>query len=133
MNFLAPFKFYRDEPRMVIMQAIFCPQGDKLIARLPSARAGESCRTKRNRRRHALHCAGAAGKTDSEAAWRGSPRLSAEAIVEAAQIYRVYFHGPAYQVLERAWWDGERMIGELATICRTINQPPIGRHSWRRG
>jgi hypothetical protein len=41
--------------------------------------------------------------------------LSAEAIVQAAQIYCIYFHGPAYQVLDRAWWDGTRMIGEMAT------------------
>ena len=34
--------------------------------------------------------------------------------MQAAQIYRIYFHGPAYQVLERAWWDGTRMIGEMA-------------------
>ena len=32
-------------------------------------------------------------------------------IIEAADIYRLYFHGPAYQVLERAWWDGKRMSG----------------------
>ena len=32
VNFLAPFKFYRDEPRTVIIQAVFYPQGDKLVA-----------------------------------------------------------------------------------------------------
>ena len=35
-------------------------------------------------------------------------------IVEAADIYRLYFHGPAYQVVERAWWDGHRIIGLMA-------------------
>ncbi|HET8667564.1 MAG TPA: polyketide synthase dehydratase domain-containing protein, partial [Terriglobales bacterium] len=35
-------------------------------------------------------------------------------VIEAADIYRVYFHGPAYQVLGRAWRDGNRIIGELA-------------------
>jgi hypothetical protein len=44
-----------------------------------------------------------------------TPDLSADAIVNSAQIYRVYFHGPAYQVLERAWWDGTHLIGEMAT------------------
>jgi hypothetical protein len=51
------------------------------------------------------------------------PSLSAEAIVEAAQIYRIYFHGPAYQVLERAWWDGEHIIGELAEKLPDNHQP----------
>ena len=35
-------------------------------------------------------------------------------IIEAADIYRLYFHGPAYQVMERAWWDGHRIVGLLA-------------------
>jgi len=35
-------------------------------------------------------------------------------ILEAADIYGVYFHGPAYQVLEKAWCDGKRIIGLLA-------------------
>ena len=52
-----------------------------------------------------------------------APRLSAEAIVQAAQIYRIYFHGPAYQVLERAWWDGTRMIGEMAAGLPGNHQP----------
>ena len=32
VNFLAPFKFYKDEPRTVTIQAFFYPQGDKLVA-----------------------------------------------------------------------------------------------------
>jgi hypothetical protein len=35
-------------------------------------------------------------------------------VIEAADIYRLYFHGPAYQVLERAWWDGHRIVGLMA-------------------
>jgi hypothetical protein len=35
-------------------------------------------------------------------------------IIEAADVYRLYFHGPAYQVVERAWWDGHRIIGLMA-------------------
>ena len=45
-------------------------------------------------------------------------------MVEAAQIYRIYFHGPAYQVLERAWWDGEHIIGEMAEKLPDNHQPP---------
>ena len=32
VNFLAPFKFYKNEPRTVTIQAVFYPQGEKLIA-----------------------------------------------------------------------------------------------------
>ena len=39
---------------------------------------------------------------------------------KAADIYRIYFHGPAYQVLGRAWRDGDRVVGELAEILPSI-------------
>jgi len=29
-------------------------------------------------------------------------------------VYKIYFHGPAYQVVERAWRDGERIVGAMA-------------------
>ena len=32
VNFLSPFKFYRDEPRTVTVQAVYHPQGDRLLA-----------------------------------------------------------------------------------------------------
>jgi hypothetical protein len=35
-------------------------------------------------------------------------------VFEAGDIYRIYFHGPAYQVLERAWLDGNRVVGLMA-------------------
>jgi hypothetical protein len=35
-------------------------------------------------------------------------------VIDKPDIYRVYFHGPAYQVLERAQVDGDRAIGLMA-------------------
>ncbi len=114
VNFLAPFKFYKDEPRTVTIQAFFYPQGDKLVANcrlfglrtLPNQPQPQETTHFTARVR--------VSKQPSQAVTGAAPRLSAEAIVGAAQIYRIYFHGPAYQVLERAWWDGRRMIGEMA-------------------
>ena len=50
----------------------------------------------------------------------GSPAGHA---IEAADIYRLYFHGPAYQVLERVWWDGKRVIGLMAKGLPSNHQP----------
>jgi hypothetical protein len=36
------------------------------------------------------------------------------AAADSPQVYRVYFHGPAYQVLRRVWRAGDRVVGELA-------------------
>jgi hypothetical protein len=51
------------------------------------------------------------------------PIVSDGSPIEAAQIYRIYFHGPAYQVLERAWWDGQRMIGQFASGLPVHHHP----------
>jgi hypothetical protein len=51
------------------------------------------------------------------------PTMHADRTVDAADIYRIYFHGPAYQVLERAWWDGNRMIGMLAKNLPANHHP----------
>ena len=34
--------------------------------------------------------------------------------MDKSDIYRIYFHGPAYQVLDHALLDGERVIGVMA-------------------
>jgi hypothetical protein len=44
-------------------------------------------------------------------------------LVEASDIYRLYFHGPAYQVVEKAWWDGKRVIGLLAKELPANHHP----------
>jgi hypothetical protein len=35
-------------------------------------------------------------------------------VLDREAIYKIYFHGPAYQVLERAVIDGDRAIGVMA-------------------
>jgi Polyketide synthase dehydratase len=53
-------------------------------------------------------------------------RLTSEGIVDAAQIYRIYFHGPAYQVLDSAWRDGERIIGQMSVDLPSDHNPSQG-------
>jgi hypothetical protein len=50
----------------------------------------------------------------------GSP---AGTIIEAADIYRLYFHGPAYQVVECAWWDGKRIVALMARNLSSNHRP----------
>jgi acyl transferase domain-containing protein/acyl carrier protein len=113
VNFLAPFKFYKDEPRTVMIQANLYAQGNKLIAdcrlfgRRKLAGQAEPLETTHFTARVQVVQQTPGGVTGPK------PRLSTEGIVDAAHIYRIYFHGPAYQVLEKAWWDGEHMVGEL--------------------
>jgi acyl transferase domain-containing protein/acyl carrier protein/NAD(P)-dependent dehydrogenase (short-subunit alcohol dehydrogenase family) len=123
VNFLAPFKFYKDEPRTVIIEAIFRPLGDRLLT--DCRLIGTRTLPNQPAPQETLHFTARVRLTRQlpEAVAVAQPRVSAEAIVDAAHIYRIYFHGPAYQVLERAWWDGEHIIGEMAASLPENHRP----------
>ena len=44
-------------------------------------------------------------------------------VVGADDIYRIYFHGPAYQVVDAAWRDGDRVVGRLADDLPPNHRP----------
>ena len=123
VNFLAPFKFYRDEPRTLIVQAVFRPQGEAIVCecRLIGRRTlpGQAVP------QETLHFTARVRLTKRapEAAANSPLAISQEALIDSAQIYRIYFHGPAYQVLERAWWDGKHMVGVYTKGLPANHQP----------
>ena len=114
VNFLAPFKFYRNEPRAVTVETTIHPQVDTLLAdcRLTGRRSfpnqSEPQVTTHFTARVRL------AKQAPKAETVPVPGLTAGHVLKATDIYRLYFHGPAYQVVERAWWDGHRMVGLMA-------------------
>ena len=119
VNFLAPFKFYRDEPRTVFIQAQFYPQGDRLVA--DCRLVGRRTLPNQQQPQETIHFTARVSLTKQPPEnSAGMPlRLTPEGIVDAAQIYRIYFHGPAYQVLDGAWRDGERIIGQMSVDLPT--------------
>jgi NAD(P)-dependent dehydrogenase (short-subunit alcohol dehydrogenase family) len=119
VSFLAPFKFYRNQPRVVTVQAIYSADGDDIVA---------DCRLTGSRKLH--------GQDEAEVTthFTGRVRLTAKALkaakgsapapdagekAAAADIYKIYFHGPAYQVIESAWRDGNQIVARFAE-----NLPP---------
>ena len=123
VNFLAPFKFYRSEPRAVMVETTIHPQGATLVAdclltgRRPLPNQTEPQVTTHFTARVRL----AKQALETLIGVRlGTPEGH---IIEAADIYRLYFHGPAYQVLERAWFDGTRIIGLMAKGLPTNHHP----------
>ncbi len=126
VNFLAPFKFYRDEPRTVFIQARFYPQGDRLVA--DCRLVGRRTLPNQPQPQETTHFTARVRVTKQPLEARaGLPvRLSSEGIVDAAGIYRIYFHGPAYQVLDRAWRDGDRIIGRMSVDLPSDHNPSQG-------
>jgi hypothetical protein len=123
VNFLAPFKFYRNEPRTVTIETTIHPHQNALLADcrlighrdLPGQKGPQVTEHFTGRVRLAKQ-AGKAGNLLAPGRPPGN-------IVEAADIYRLYFHGPAYQVMERAWWDGKRIVGLMSERLGDSHHP----------
>ena len=115
VTFAAPFKFYRDEPREVTVYAVVTPDpagGEDLVAhcRLTGSRALPGS----ERPTVTTHFTGRVRLSrDAPAAERAEVADAAEPALSAAQVYTFYFHGPAYQVIEGAWRDGEGSAARL--------------------
>jgi acyl transferase domain-containing protein/NAD(P)-dependent dehydrogenase (short-subunit alcohol dehydrogenase family) len=114
VNFLAPFKFYRNEPRAVTIETVIHPQHDALLAdcRLTGSRMLPN-QTEPQVTTHFTAQVRLTKQTPEAVIGAALGSLDGH-VIEAADIYRLYFHGPAYQVVERAWWDGIRIVGLLA-------------------
>jgi Polyketide synthase dehydratase len=113
VTFAAPCKFFRDEPRTLELVARPRLVGDDLVAdcsllgRRALANQPEQLTTHFTGRVLLSRTAPLARSADAAGDATG-------AVVNADEIYRIYFHGPAYRVLEAAWRDGDRVVGSLA-------------------
>jgi NAD(P)-dependent dehydrogenase (short-subunit alcohol dehydrogenase family) len=113
VDFLAPFKFYRNEPRSLKISAVFTQDGDYVVAHCTLV--GEREIATQDEPQVTTHFTGSVRL--------GAERLAIEpsAVPDAASgevvgddVYNVYFHGPTYQVLASAWTDGEQAVGSMA-------------------
>jgi len=114
VNFLAPFKFYRNEPRALVVETAVVVTKDGLLAdcRLTGSRSLAN----QAEPQVTTHFTGRVrlARQVATAITLPPPGTPLAHAIESADIYRLFFHGPAYQVLERAWWDGGRMVGVMA-------------------
>jgi acyl transferase domain-containing protein/acyl carrier protein/NAD(P)-dependent dehydrogenase (short-subunit alcohol dehydrogenase family) len=124
VSFMAPFKFYRGQPRTVTLRADFRTEGEDIVA---------DCRLIGSRQLH--------GQTEPELTtyFMGRVRLITKPIqpgkgarisvpkdgkqVHAGDIYKLYFHGPAYRVLESSWRSGNSVVGLFAANLPANHEP----------
>jgi NADP-dependent 3-hydroxy acid dehydrogenase YdfG len=120
VDFRAPLKFYRDKPRTMTITALLRPDGDDLVAecRLSAERDVPGA----DQPQQTVYFTGSVRLTTEPPALDddgevipgdGTPRLSPE------QVYRLYFHGPAYQVVSAAFRHDEGAASRFAA-----NLPP---------
>jgi len=115
VNFHQPLKFYRDEPRRVFWKVQVTRCHDTLVAHVRmqsmlSTRLGETkvlehfsgkvhfCSQAKNRQPQSEHLI--------------APTLNGSAKVDAKDIYQLYFHGPAFQVLKGVRHHGDFLLGQ---------------------
>ena len=123
VSFLAPFKFYRHEPRTLTIEAAFHQDEGELIAecRLLGRRTlpnvAEPVVT--------THFTGRVRLTKSVPVSPAAPPAQPQdgPPIDAADIYHVYFHGPAYQVIRRAWCTDAAALGEMSTDLPVDHHP----------
>ena len=111
MDFLAPFKFYRNEPRVLTVQVALHAVAGAVLA--DCRLVGHRTLPNQAEPQATVHFRGRVRLTPQapHALAAAAPGAPAGTVFEAADIYRAYFHGPAYQVLERAWLDGNKVFG----------------------
>jgi hypothetical protein len=114
LDFLAPVKFYRDEPRTLTIGAVVHRDGPDLLA--DCRLQGERLLPGSDAPQVTTHFTGRVRLTRvaPEPERDDTPLKEAERAVAAADVYRVYFHGPAYQVVEQAWRYDGGCVGRLA-------------------
>jgi len=122
ISFSAPFKFYRNQPRTLTIETTVHGQGEGILAdcRLTGERLLPN-QTEPQITTHFTGCVKVAQKSQQPAT--GVKFSPSGSVVESADIYRLYFHGPAYQVIERAWWDGKKIVGLMATDLPANHHP----------
>jgi hypothetical protein len=126
IDFHAPFKFYRDEPRAIVVTALLRPAGGAIVAdcRLTGARSlpGQA------EPQQTLHftarvCLERDPRHDDVL---GPRPPGAERALGPEEIYHVYFHGPAFRVVEKAWRSNGEAVGLFAGSLPPDHRPSEG-------
>ncbi|MFN2107134.1 MAG: SDR family NAD(P)-dependent oxidoreductase [Candidatus Promineifilaceae bacterium] len=120
------FKFFHSEPRTLYLNVFAEPgQDGTLAARVTlhsitaPAREGLPMRTQVHFRAGVLLASQISAMPDVEF----TPPENAEMPTTAEQIYKIFFHGPAYQVIERAGVSGSRAVSRMADQLPTDREP----------
>ena len=124
VQFLAPFKLYRSEPRTLTLHALPYVVGDEVVVK---------CKLTGSRKlpmhdepqvtTHFVADVRMVPAGESQTAVEEAPKEPNAEAVESANIYDFYFHGPAYQVLDRLWLEGEQALGRWANELPPNHEP----------
>jgi NAD(P)-dependent dehydrogenase (short-subunit alcohol dehydrogenase family) len=114
VDFVAPFKFYRDEAREVEIQATAREKGDAVL--VDCVLVGRRTLAGQPQPIETVHFRGTVrmGAEGPKKEHVDAPPTPGDRTLAADDVYGVYFHGPAYRVLEKVWTAGDGVAAALA-------------------
>jgi hypothetical protein len=123
VDFAAPLKFYRDGPRTFSVEALVQPDGKQLVARCRLV--AERDLPGGDQPHRTVHFTGTVrlASRSSRGEERPVPGDPPGRVLEAPSVYSFYFHGPAYQVVNQAWRDGDMSVAALAQPLPANHEP----------
>ena len=120
IQFMVPIKFYRNQPRWITWKANVVREERGLVAHVTL----ESTLQRANKTEHSLHFSGRvhlvpakSRKTEKLAI---PPEWNSGLTIKSEDIYKLYFHGPTFQVIDEAQRSNNLILGRLQT-----NLPPL--------
>jgi len=124
VEFLSQFKFYRNQPRTVVVQTNFHGDNGDIVAdcRLIGSRTLHG-QTEPEVTTHFTGRVRLVSEKPGSVKEKSAPKAAGGSKVEAANIYSLFFHGPAYQVLDSAWQSGNEVIGLFAKTLPSNHEP----------
>lgn len=127
VNFHVPVRFYRDRPRTLTVVVAARTEGGDLVAncRLESTPAGADADPAAGAR-PPVHFTGTVRLTRRPPALepRVAPVAAAVPALSPEDVYRLYFHGPAYRVVSSAWRRGPGAAAAYAVDLPPHHEPP---------
>jgi NAD(P)-dependent dehydrogenase (short-subunit alcohol dehydrogenase family) len=123
VHFLAPFKFYRQEPRAIRLHVLYRDSAEGIVAdcRLIGVRQLPNLPEPQI----TVHFTARLHLSDEPAGDydHRQPVEDSEVRVSHEDIYRLFFHGPAYRVLESAWRADGTTVGLMPVDLPPHHQP----------
>jgi hypothetical protein len=124
VDFRAPLKFYRDQPRTLTITALVRPDGAELVADCSLA-ADRTLPGNAEPQRTVYFTGSVRLSTQPKNPDAGTPvsRAQDASTVTRDDVYRLYFHGPAYQVVAEGWQDDGAAVARFATDLPPNHEP----------
>jgi hypothetical protein len=113
IHFHAPFKFYRNQPRHITWKAYCSREAEGLVVYV---NLESELEFKVRKPEKVLHFSGKVRITEEKVATSQSvtpPAWLKKKSLCSDDIYKLYFHGPSFQVLDCAQKSGDVVLGKL--------------------